>query len=219
VPRKPAPGDPDYRGIRNLGFYLRVAVPTAALFALVYFATNWITSRRTDNFHLYLDLELAIPFVPGMIIVYASILILVLLPAFLLSRRRIRVLARAILVTLLVAALIFLLLPADLGFERPACVPGYDAVYQALYALEMPHNLVPSLHIACTTLLVAALLNSTGSPWLRLGLLLWGILLGASVLLVHQHHMLDIVSGLLLGLGTYRLYYLPRCRRESGPAT
>ena len=83
-----------------------------------------------------------------MIYIYASVLVLVLLPALTLTRDQIHALARAILVTLLIAALVFLLLPADLGFERPAHVPGYNAVYQALYALEMPHNLVPSLHIA-----------------------------------------------------------------------
>lgn len=199
---------PGYRGIRNLPEYLRAGAPVGVLFALVYFATNWITARRSGNFQLYLDRELAIPFVPGMISVYASVLILMLLPAVTLTKRQIHALARAVVVTLLVAALAYLLLPADLGFERPAYVPGYDAAYQALYALEMPHNLVPSLHIACSTLLIAAILRNSGSLWIRLGLVLWGAALCVSVLLVHQHHVLDVVSGLLLGLGTYRLCYL-----------
>ena len=205
---RPSSRDPGYRGIHNLGTYLRAGIPVGVLFALVYYSTNWISARRTDNFHLYFDRELAIPFVPGMIYIYASVLVLVLLPALTLTRDQIHALARAILVTLLIAALVFLLLPADLGFERPAHVPGYNAVYQALYALEMPHNLVPSLHIASSTLLIAAILKNTASPWARLGLVLWGVLLCASVLLVHQHHLLDVASGLLLGLGTYRLCFL-----------
>lgn len=218
MPDKPVPGDPGYRGPRNLGAYLGTAIPVGLLFALVYFVSDWITAQRADNFRLYLDWELAIPFVPSMIVVYASVLILALLPAFMLTRAQIRVLGRAILVTLLVAAFIYLLLPADLGFERPAYVPAFNRVYQALYALEMPHNLVPSLHIACSVLLIAVILENTTSRWLRAALWLWGVALCASVLLVHQHHLLDVVSGLLLGIGTYRLCYryAPRARVGTG---
>jgi len=205
---KSPPSRPGYRGIHNLPEYVRLALPVGVLFALVYFSMNWVTARRTGNYHLYFDWELAIPFIPPMIYAYASIAVLVLLPAFTLTINQLHALARAVVITLLVAALGYLLLPADLGFERPAYVPGYDPVYQALYALEMPHNLLPSLHIACSTLLIAALLNDSASRWIRLGLLLWGAIICASVLLVHQHHVLDVVSGLLLGIATYRLAYL-----------
>jgi membrane-associated phospholipid phosphatase len=178
------------------------------LFILVYFSMNWITAQRTGKYHLYFEWESAIPFIPGMIYIYASIVILLLLLPFTLTEPQLRALARAMVITLLIAALSYLLLPADLGFERPAQVPGYDTVFQALYALEMPYNLVPSLHIACSTLFIAAILNNTSSLWIRLGLVLWGILICASVLLVHQHHVLDVISGLTLGLLTYRLAYL-----------
>jgi len=197
-----------YRGIDNVPAYARLAIPVALLFAVVYFCTNWITSRRTDNYHLFLDWELAIPFVPAMIYVYASLLVLFLLPPFTLTKSQLPALARATVIILFSAAAIYLLLPADLGFERSDYVPGYDAVFQALFALEMPHNLVPSLHIACSTLFIAAIRNNLSSPWRRVGLIVWGILICASVLLVHQHHVLDVISGLLLGLMSYRLVYV-----------
>ena len=175
---------------------------------MVYFPTNWITSRRTGNHRLFLDWELAIPFVPSMIYVYASLLVLMLLPAFTLTRAQLSALARAQVVTLFVAALIFLLLPTELGFERPQHVPGYDTAFQLLYAFELPHNLVPSLHIASSTLFIAAIRNSLPSSWSRAGLILWGMLLCVSVLLVQQHHILDVICGLLLGYLIYRLVYL-----------
>jgi membrane-associated phospholipid phosphatase len=202
------PSDSRYRGVHNVPVYVRLAIPVLVLFAVVYFGTNWITSQRTGNHRLFFEWELAIPFVPGMIYVYASLLILLLLPALTLTRRQLPALARAMLATLLVASVIYLLLPADLGFERPGYVAGYDAVYQALYSLELPHNLVPSLHIATSTLLIAAVLHNTSSRWIRLGLILWCMLICVSVLLVHQHHILDVISGLLLGIVTYRLVYL-----------
>ena len=192
----------------NVPVYARLAIPVAILFAAVYFCTNWITSRRISNYHLFFDWELAIPFVPAMIYVYASLLLLLLLPAFALTKHQLPALARATVIALFSAAVIYLLLPADLGFERPDYVPGYNAVFQALYALEMPHNLVPSLHIACSALFIAAIRKNTPSSWIRFGLILWAILICASVLLVHQHHVLDVISGLLLGLMTYRLVYL-----------
>jgi len=188
--------------------YARLAIPVLVLFAVVYFGTNWITSQRTGNYRLFFEWELAIPFVPGMIYVYASLLVLLLLPALTLTRRQLPALARAMLATLFVASAIYLLLPAELGFERPGYVAGYDVVYQALYSLELPHNLVPSLHIATSTLLIAAVLHNTSSRWIRLGLVLWCMLICVSVLLVHQHHILDAISGLLLGIVNYRLVYL-----------
>jgi membrane-associated phospholipid phosphatase len=205
--QQPATGT-GYRGPGNFPFYVRLAVPVATLFAAVYFPVNWLTSLRTDNHRLYLDRELAIPFVPEMIYVYASLLLLLLLPAFTLTRPQLTALARALVTTLFVAAAVYLLLPADPGFDRPGHVPGYDAVYRALYALELPHNLVPSLHIASSALFILAVRNNLSSAWSRNGLVLWGILLCLSVLLIHQHHILDVISGLLLGYLAWRLVYL-----------
>ena len=183
-------------------------MPVALLFAAVYFPVNWLTSLRTGNYRLYLDRELAIPFVPEMIYVYASLLLLLLLPALTLTRVQLTALARALVATLIVAAAIFLLFPADPGFDRPAHVPGHDAVYRVLYAFELPHNLVPSLHIASSALFILAIRGSLHSSWSRTGLALWGILLCISVLLTHQHHILDVISGLLLGYLGWRLVYL-----------
>ncbi len=197
-----------YRGISNVPLYLRLALPVGSLFALVYFGMNWITAQRTQRYRLYFDWELSLPFLPAMVYPYASILLLFLLPPLLLTASGLRSLARAMVVTILLAALSYLLLPAELGFERPAQVPGYDPVYQALYALALPHNLVPSLHVTSSALCIAALLHAASSTAVRLGLLLWGALISAAVLLVHQHHLLDVISGWLLGLAAYRLVYL-----------
>ena len=81
-----SPSDTGYRGIRNVPVYARLAIPVGILFAVIYFGMNWMTARRTDRYHLYFDWELAIPFVPAMIYGYASLLILLLLPAVTLSQ-------------------------------------------------------------------------------------------------------------------------------------
>jgi len=207
-PGEPPSGAPDYRGATNIPAYLRLAIPVAVLFLLVYFGMNWLTAQRPQHYHLYLQWELSIPFVPAMIYAYASIVPLYLLPAITLSKREMRALAGALVFISVVAAVCYLLLPAELGFERAGQVPGYTPVFQALYTLALPHNLVPSLHISSSTLAIAVLAHSLSSRLLQLGLLLWGVLIAVSVVLVHQHHLLDVISGLLLGLTAYRMMYL-----------
>lgn len=196
------------RDATRLLAYLRLAVPVGTLFAVVYFASNWITGQRSRLYQLHGQWELAIPFVPAMIYPYASIVLLLLLPGLLLRRAQFPGLARAMVAVIMVAALTFLVLPAQPGFQRPAQVPGYQLLFGALYALDQPYNLVPSLHVACTTLCVAVLLHRPAARVLKLALLLWAGLLSASVVLVHQHHLLDVASGWLLGLAAYRLVYL-----------
>ena len=204
----PEPGGD--RGGIDFPAYLRLAIPVGLLFAVVYFTLNWLTAQRARHYRLYFDWELSIPFVPAMIYVYASILVLFLLPPVLLRRRAFAALAGAMVVVILVAAASFLLLPAEPGFQRPVQVPGYDAVFQTLYALDQRYNLVPSLHVACSALCIAALLHADPRALIKLGLLLWAGLLSVSVVLVHQHHLLDVATGWLLGLAAYQLVYLPR---------
>jgi membrane-associated phospholipid phosphatase len=210
APRPPAPERRGDDGGIGFPAYLRLAIPVGLLFAVVYFTINRFTAHRPVHYRLYFDWELAVPFVPAMIYVYASILVLFLLPPLLLKRHEFVALARAMVAVILVAAATFLLLPAEPGFQRPAQVPGYDAVFQALYALDQRYNLVPSLHVACSALCIAALLRAGPRPALKLGLMLWAVLLSLSVLLVHQHHLLDVLTGWLLGLAAYRLVYRRR---------
>jgi membrane-associated phospholipid phosphatase len=193
--------------------YLQYAVPVAVLFCVCYFSLNWLTARRSLHYRLYFDWELAIPFVPAMIVVYASIFGLFLLPGVVLPGERLAPLARTLVAVILVAAATFLLLPADLGFQRSTPDSIFRPIFQLLYALDRPHNLVPSLHIACAVPCLAALLDSVTAAPLKWALWVWGGLLSASVLLVHQHHLLDVLSGWLLGIAAYRLVYL-RARKR-----
>jgi hypothetical protein len=48
----------------RLRTYLRWSVLVGIAFFAVYPAMNWLTSLRESPLHLYIDAELAIPFVP-----------------------------------------------------------------------------------------------------------------------------------------------------------
>jgi membrane-associated phospholipid phosphatase len=68
------------------------------------------------------------------------------------------------------------------------------------------YNLIPSLHVALSTATLAAYGTCRGA-WGRILLAVWGGLIGLSTLLTHQHHVVDVVTGLLLGWAGYQLLY------------
>jgi membrane-associated phospholipid phosphatase len=179
----------------RLGLYLRLVLLLDLLFVAVYGGMNWLTSRRSDLFEIYFDWETRLPFVPGLIWIYFSIVVLFVLPLFQLDERGMRRLARRIALAIVVSGAVYLVLPARLGFERPREVPGYDPVFQTMYALDPPHNLVPSLHIAYSTLILAALCAERPARVQALGAA-WLALICVSVVLVHQHHLADVAGGL-----------------------
>jgi hypothetical protein len=161
-----------------------------ALFFTIYGGVNWLTRQRTDLLDLYHPWELAIPLVPVAIWVYASLFLLFCLPLFTLPKERARGEAMGAILGLFASAAIWLLLPARLGFER-VLPPGYEAWYGAMFALDAPHNLVPSLHVVFSCLAVLAC--GQGAPALvRLGLWAWLGAIAAATVLTHQHHLLDV---------------------------
>ena len=168
------------------------------LFFAIYGSINWLTSQRTELFDLYLSMELAIPLVPESIWVYLSMLLLFCLPIFTISRDRARHEASAAILALFVAAFVWLLLPARLGFER-VLPEGYEWVYGTMFMLDHPHNLVPSLHVVFSTLVVLAC-GHNAPQQIKIGLWLWLTTIAVSTVLTHQHHVLDVVTGVLVAL-------------------
>ena len=195
APRNGVWGLPDRRRVI---VYFSLLIPLDILFVTVYAGSNWLTSLRDDRLHLYLRQELAIPFVPAMVVPYLSISILFVLPLFMLDESRMKVLAKRIALATVVAGAVFLLLPAELGFERPEHVPGFQPVFDAIHLLDKPHNLVPSLHIIYSFLILNALMSISGSRS-RVLFITWLSVISIAVLLVHQHHVADVLGGLLVG--------------------
>ncbi len=202
------PDGPTLRTV--LGWCLLIDV----LFFPIYGTINWLTHQREDLLNLYIPAELASPLVPEAIWVYFSMFLLFCLPLFTLPRERARHEALAAIFGLFTAAVIWLLLPAQLGFERvmPA---GYETLYGVMFALDAPHNLVPSLHVVFSTLIVLACGQNAPGP-ARFGLWIWLICITASTLLTHQHHVLDVATGLLVAFAC-RTLVLRWSRRLNEP--
>ena len=87
--------------------------------------------------------------------------------------------------------------PAEIGYV-PVTTEDWLVVRRLTPILTGRYNLAPSLHVALMIIIMHALwphLHRRGR-----GLILaWGVVLPLSTLFTHQHHVLDVATGLLLG--------------------
>ena len=176
----------------------------AVLLGIVHFSiyptTNWLASLSARHYSLFLKCELSLPFIPAFIWFYLSMYGLFILPPFFLEPHDLKQLARKLILASSLSGVVFLLLPAQLGFPRilPAGEP-YRSIFLTLFSLDLPFNLVPSLHVVYSTIISLAVI-ARAKLRSRIIFSVWPILIVISTILTHQHHLLDIASGLALAL-------------------
>ena len=176
-------------------------------FFLSYGWLNYFTSGRSDIGVVVESWERSIPFVPWLMLPYMSIDAFYAASLFLFRKRSAldRHACRLLLATV-VSLLGFLLYPLQFSFAVPKA-DGFNGLLQAmLLGFDKPYNQAPSLHISLLIVLwVCYAKKLTG--WARLALHGWFFAIGASVLLVYQHHFIDVWTGALAGLTC--LYLIP----------
>jgi len=169
-------------------------------FFSIYPTTNWLSSQRGEAYSLFLTAELNLPFVPQFIWLYLSMYGLFLLPPFFLNPPELKRLAKELILGTCVAGAVFLLWPARLGFPRVLPVEEpYRALFQGLFAVDQPFNMVPSLHVVYSTAISLAVMAQAGRV-LKPIFAIWVLLIVSSTVLVHQHHLLDVFAGAILAL-------------------
>lgn len=211
--RREAPERPEpllgWPGWAHLRYAALLSLANTLWFCAVYGGADALTARRGLRVPVHVAAELRIPVVPAMTLVYMSLYPLLLLAPFVLRRRRgLRALVLAIAFAILCAGIGFLLVPAELAFaptkaEQLGCWAG---LFRFADDLNLTYNLVPSLHVTFAALCAAAFSPRAGAPGRAL-LWTWATLIAASTVLTHQHHLLDVATGWLLGLGCARLVF------------
>jgi protein-tyrosine phosphatase len=179
----------------------------APFFYLTYGVANWLASQRADVPNLAFGWERHIPFLAWTIVPYWSINAFYALSLFVNETpEAVGRLARRYLTAQIVAVACFVAFPLQAIFVRPETsgLPGF--MFDVLGGFDKPFNQAPSLHIA--------LLVIIWDHWrirLRGALLalwhVWSLLIGLSVLTTWQHHLIDIPTGMLLGL--FALWLFP----------
>ncbi len=167
-------------------------------FFFVYPLCNWISLQRGDVYQLYLQMELGIPLIPEFLWAYLSMYVLFLLPPLFLSVTELVLLGKRIITGTMISGAIFLLFPSQLGFKRVVPEGFYGDFFNQIFTLDLPYNMAPSLHIVYSGLILLAVYGASKVKLVRMFAIVWLTLIALSTLFVHQHHVIDIVSAMLI---------------------
>ncbi len=192
------------------------ALTLSLLFIMVYGLTGWVTSLRADVGTWVFEWERNLPFVPWLIVPYMSLdLFFVAAPFLCKERTELVVFRRRMTMAIVIAGAMFFLMPLRFAFPRPEPAGWTAPIFQLLHGFDRPFNLFPSLHISILMILCGTYDRHTRGPvrWLTRG---WFALIGISTVLTYQHHVVDLVGGLALGILCY--YSIPE-RTTQRPVT
>jgi hypothetical protein len=201
-------------GLRWRGFaWLAVCGPW---FFIAYGFCNWITSQRANVGTWYWEWEKHVPFVPELVVPYWSLDLLFIIAFFLpTSHRELRLLGWRIFTIITLSCVCFLIWPLKFDLLRPTPIGWTEPWFRLLHKNDLPYNLAPSLHIGLRCLFWITYGRHLRG-WLRTGMRWWFITIGASTLLVWQHHLMDVVTGFLMAYAIVAL--LPDHVTQPGPS-
>lgn len=124
------------------------------------------------------------------------------------THTEVRTLRNRMLLVITIAGICFLLFPLRHALMKPPEVAlPYRPFFWLLHQADSPFNQAPSLHVTF------CVLHASVAHWRFRGLALWAVwcglaLIAISTVFVYQHHVLDVVTGLILG--TVSLILIPK---------
>lgn len=188
----------DWPGAEQMKYALKWMALVGVLFALVFGGADWVTAHRERKLHLFWPFERDIPLWPAWMVIYNSIYVLFLsAPWAVRTKESFRRLALSCVAIILISGIIFLLLPAELGFPPREVAGPFRALFRFSDKVNLDFNLLPSLHVGLGILCLHAYARER-SIGMKLSAVAWGVALSASTVLTHQHHLPDILAAALL---------------------
>ncbi|MFZ6769035.1 phosphatase PAP2 family protein [Undibacterium sp. Di26W] len=179
---------------------LRHLLLNALTFALCYLSANLLAQQQGIVRHAALPFEASIPFLQWMILPYLSSGIFFCLVFFMVKTQdELRVISQRLLLATVVAAILFVIYPLQFSWPRPVIESTWCAyLYASLTLMDKPYNQLPSLHVCYCILFWQALHPHIRSRPGRIALAAWLTLTAISTVFTFQHHVLDLVGGVLL---------------------
>jgi membrane-associated phospholipid phosphatase len=103
----------------------------------------------------------------------------------------------------LIGGIGFLVSPSHAAFAPSSDLGIWAGLFRFADALNLDHNMVPSLHGAFAVGCVAAFARRASRAGGAL-LWMWAVAISLSTLFTHQHHVVDVINGWGGGLGALR---------------
>ena len=164
------------------------------VFGLCYPLANLLAGQGGVTRHIVFELDHALPFMPWMVLPYmTSSLLFCLSFAAVRSVDELRTLSQRLMLCTVGASLAFLLYPLRFSFERPDVTGPPSMLFDLLALVDQPYNQLPSLHVAYCVVIGTVLRAPLWRAWL--------VLVAVSTLFTWQHHLVDVLGGLVLGAG------------------
>ncbi|WP_428033949.1 phosphatase PAP2/dual specificity phosphatase family protein [Amphritea sp.] len=177
-------------------------------FFISYGFANTFTAGRSDVGQYVFAWETQIPFWDWTIIPYMSIDLLYGISLFLCtSKAELDRHALRLLTATAVSVSCFLLFPLEFTFVRPPTDGLYGELFNLLTGFDKPYNQAPSLHISLLVLIWYTFSQHLRGLLPRLLMHSWMLLIGISVLTTWQHHVIDVLGGLIVALVV--MYMIP----------
>jgi len=170
----------------------------------------FIQSAITSGYNFLTEFDELIPFVPEFIWIYHTILpIIVLTVVSLIEKKEVFFTAIAgFLFAALITSAFYVFLPAS--YPRDAYIDSSTSGYlvELTRIIDGPSNTFPSSHVTfawLTVLFVGLSKYANTCKWVRPAYFFWALLISVSTLVLKQHFIIDVFSGIALALICYYL--------------
>ena len=214
-PRPPGP-EAERRTLRRaFGQALGLGALTFAALGLYLIVLKWRGHLGSEHI-TWTEWDALVPFQPAWVWVYLIPYIIGPARVGLMSRLTFAWFVPRALAIMFVSVLVFIVYPTQTAARPPLDVPPgptRDLYKMMIEVDEPPANAAPSLHVSLTCLLALALVRDFPRwwlVWLTGALFVW-----AATLFTRQHHLLDVVSGVLVTCAVV-LAWPVRGAREEG---
>lgn len=199
---------------RNFNGNLALSLGFVVIFLSVYSAADYFGGLAGYRIPVAFAFERRIPFAPATSVIYLSIIPLLFLSNLIFPTPvRLLPLLATLSIEVLAAGVIFVFLPIEKTFP-PRVVEGlWGYPFAIADFVNLNHNDLPALHVALSLSAAIAYARVSGAS-ARLLYYGWAVAIAASALLMHEHHIADIVAGGALAVLAMVTVY-PYCGRES----
>ncbi|GEM_PF-6640002 len=195
--------------MRRIGKKMLLYIGMAIFFFLGYHYVAEVTAARSGETSFLTPIDGMIPFIPEFVFPYMSLYALFWLPVIVGRNITLRDFATIIVATAIMfttAFTIYAIIPSR--YPRPEISPDTSFVYyvlaNALYAYDLPNNTLPSTHAGVVAILLAATWKKFGRRTYAV-YALWGASILLSTVTVKQHYIVDLLSGIVLGIAAFAI--------------